>query len=204
MNPFIEWVKTYSTLEPKNVFEIGANMGQDAEALKDGFGLRAKDVWTFEPHPLLDDYIKKTYNFHQFAYAVSNTSGKVEINVIDPRKNANSGISSVRRHLDVPEDNFIKVEVPSIRMDDFMASHYIDTIDFLKLDVEGLNYEVLQGFGSRIVDVQAIHVESEHEESWEGEALWGDIRKILEPHLNLSFSSAISRSLILFGCRKSI
>ena len=187
MRQFIEWIKNYSTLVPKNVFDIGANMGQDAEALRDGFGLDPGAVWTFEPHPLLDRFIKSRYQFHQYDYAVSNISGAVDINVIDPRKNTNSGISSVRKHLGVPEDNFIKVTVPCIRMDNFMNDHGIEAIDFLKLDVEGLNYEVLEGFGDKIKSVNAIHIESEHEESWEGEMLWSDFKELLEPHFELVF-----------------
>lgn len=187
MIPFIDWVKNYSTLVPHNVFEIGANMGQDAEALREGFGLSPADIWTFEPHPMLDEFIKTNYSFHQYNYAVSNSTGKIEINVIDPSKNTNSGISSVRKHLGVPESNFIKIEVDAIRMDDFMIENSISSIDFLKLDVEGFNAEVLQGFGSEITKVQALHIESEHEESWEGEALWDDMQRVLEPHFELVY-----------------
>lgn len=188
MLPFIEWLKTYSTLIPHNVFEIGANMGQDADAIRRGFGLQDEDVWTFEPHPRLDEYIRGRYKFHQFPYAVSNTeTDELVMNVINFEKNSNSGISSARKHLNVPEGDFTQIPVKCVRMDNFMADHNIQSIDFLKLDVEGLNYEVLQGFGGRIVDVQALHIESEHEESWEGEALWGDIRRIIEPHFELVF-----------------
>lgn len=187
MRPFIEWLKKYSTLRPQNVFEIGANMGQDAEALRSGFALRPDDVWTFEPHPLLDNYIRSNYKFNQFNYAVSDKSGKAQINVIDPNKNSNSGISSVRKHLKVRQSDFAQVQVDTIRMDDFMRENDIERIDFLKLDVEGLNYEVISGFGERIVDVQSLHVESEHEVTWEGEALWEDIRELLEPHFELIY-----------------
>ena len=31
MQHFIDWIKTWSTLEVKNIFEIGANFAQDAD-----------------------------------------------------------------------------------------------------------------------------------------------------------------------------
>jgi hypothetical protein len=46
-------------------------------------------------------------------------------------------------------------------MDNFMLTHKINKICFLKLDVEGSNYEVLEGFGIKITDINAVH-EAEH------------------------------------------
>jgi hypothetical protein len=47
-------------------------------------------------------------------------------------------------------------------MDNFMKENGIEKIDFLKLDVEGCSYEVLEGFGNRLADVNCIQVEAEH------------------------------------------
>jgi hypothetical protein len=52
-----------------------------------------------------------------------------------------------------------------------MEAHHIDKIDFLKLDVEGVNYEVLEGFGDRIADVNSIHLEADHIKDFYGEQL---------------------------------
>lgn len=187
MSPFVHWISTYSTLSPKNVFEIGANMAQDAEALREGFGLEPRDVWVFEPHPGLYDFIKKEYNFNAFDLAVSNKNGKMTMNLIDPSMNSNSGISSLRVHRDVPQDNFKKSTVKTIRMETFIRDKEISSIDFLKLDVEGYNFEVLEGFGESIDLIQSLHVEAEHYDHWKGEKLWGDIRNFLEPHFELVF-----------------
>ena len=47
-------------------------------------------------------------------------------------------------------------------MDTFMEQNNIEKIDFLKIDVEGCSYEVLEGFGRRLIDVNCIQVEAEH------------------------------------------
>jgi FkbM family methyltransferase len=187
MSPFIYWVKTFSSLKPENVFEIGANMGQDAAFLMKGFGLQERDIYVFEPHPQLIRHIKKSYKFNSFQLAVFNKNGEAIINAVNPQKNVNSGISSLRVHKDFPEDDFMPVNVESIRMDKFINEHKIKKIDFLKVDVEGCNYEVLSGFGKEISLVNSLHVEAEHIESWEGEKLWPEIRKILEPHFEMVF-----------------
>jgi FkbM family methyltransferase len=187
MNPFIEWIKNKSSLRPKNIFEIGANMAQDAEALKIGFGLKDKDVWVFEPHPQLFEYILKSFRFNAYDSAVLDKDGSIYINIIDIAKNSNTGISSVRQHNNVPKSDFKKVSVVAIRMDTFMKTHKIKTIDFLKLDVEGCNYEVLKGFGKKIASIKAIHIESEHKESWKDEKLWDDIKALLEPYFELVY-----------------
>lgn len=187
MQPFVDWIKTYSTLVPKNVFEIGANMAQDAAWLKDGLGLKDDDIWVFEPHPQLFSYIKKNYKFHAYDYAVLDKNGHINLNAIDLYKNSNSGISSVRTHNDVPQDDFIIKKVKSMRMDSFMKQHNVSSIDFMKLDVEGCNYEVLEGFGDRISDLNSLHVEAEHHEHWQGEKLWSDLRVLLENHMEMVY-----------------
>ncbi len=187
MSTFIEWINKYSTLRPQNVFEIGANMAQDAEALQRGFGIKNKNVWVFEPHPDLFNYIKSHYSYNTFQEAVLDRNTDVVINAIDLKKNTNSGISSIRKHLNVPESNFKKIKVKGVRMDKFVQEHKIKSIDFLKLDVEGANYEVLVGFGKELHKVKSLHVESEHVQSWQNEKLWEDIRPILEKHFELVF-----------------
>jgi hypothetical protein len=69
--------------------------------------------------------------------------------------------------------------VRSVRMDAFMKKHGLGEIDILKLDVEGCNYEVLEGFGKRLGNVKVLHVEAEHESVWAGQKLYGDIERIL-------------------------
>lgn len=187
MKQFTDWIKQHSSLKPKNIFEIGANMAQDAEVLRKEFNLDPADVWVFEPHPQLFEYIKQNYRFHAYDYAVLDRQGTTSINFIDINKNSNSGISSVRRHTAVPKNHFKVADVECVRMDDFIKKHKIHSIDFLKLDVEGCNYEVLDGFGDKLNLVKSIHIEAEHIESWEGEKLWNDIRSKLEPHFELVY-----------------
>lgn len=59
-----------------------------------------------------------------------------------------------------------------------MNQNNVSRIDFLKLDVEGASWEVLDGFGDRIKDIGALHIEAEHIEAYEGETLWGSKKQV--------------------------
>jgi len=67
-------------------------------------------------------------------------------------------------------------------MDSFIDEQNIAELDFVKIDVEGVNYEVLEGFGERLALVKAIQVEGELKACWEGQHLFADIDALLRKH----------------------
>ena len=126
--------------------------------------------------------IKKMYNFNAYEIAVSNTNGRAKFNAIGIKNNEykNSGISSLREGLTTNKENFASVDVEMIRMDNFMQKEKLEAIDFLKLDVEGMNYEVLEGFGEKLAKVKAVQIEGEYKVRWKGQKLYADIEKLLQ------------------------
>jgi FkbM family methyltransferase len=152
---YIDYVKNETTLDIKNVFEIGANFAQDADYLMEQFELEAKDIYVFEAHPEIYGAIKKIHKFNAFNKAVFNEEKEIEFN-INPLDYKDTGHSSI----------FIggieKIKIKAIRMDNFMERNNIREIDFLKIDVEGATYHVLEGFGERIKDIKCIQLEAEH------------------------------------------
>ncbi len=178
MKPLARWVQQYTDIKPKTVAEIGANYAQDAEGLRHYFNLDPKDIWVFEAHPDIYREITKTYDFNAFQVAVFNTRKERVFHIVDIGATKNTGTSSLYNH-SYSKETSREITVPCIRMDDFMKEHAIESFDFLKLDVEGCNYEVLEGFGKRLSDVKVLHIESEHKPIWEGQKLYADIEKIL-------------------------
>lgn len=174
---FADWIKSYSNLKVKNIFEIGANYAQDAETLRHCFGVKEADVYVFEAHPEIYKAINKLHKFNAYNYAVFNQNGTMNFNICDLSKN--SGVSTLLHDYKRGE-TMKQVSVQTIRMDEFMACNHIDKIDILKLDVEGANWEVLDGFGNRLSDIGALHIEAEHVEEYEGEVLWDGIKEKLE------------------------
>lgn len=158
MRPFADWIKDWSTLKVNNVVEIGANFAQDADFLMCAFRLSPGRVYVFEAHPDIYAAIKKIHRFNAYNYAVYNDEKDMTFNIV-PLSSKNTGISSINKLKKIETK---EISVKSIRMDNFMKINKIDEIDFLKLDVEGSNFEVLEGFGARLADVHAIHIEAEH------------------------------------------
>ncbi len=179
MSEFCSMLEKFSIIIPKNVFEIGANFGQDAEYLRKRLNLDKSDIYIFEPHPQIIEETKKIYGFNCYALAISNKNGKMNFNAINLDKNTNSGISSLREHKFNKNQDYYKIEVEVMRMDSFIENNNITSIDFLKIDVEGATYEVLMGFGSKLKIIKAIHLEAENTEVWKGQYLFKDIYKLL-------------------------
>ena len=155
MQIYIDYVKHGTNINVKNIFEIGANFAQDADYLMELFNLDPKDVYVFEAHPEIYNAIKKIHKFNTFNNAVFNERKKIKFNIF-PLNHVDTGWASI-----YGKDGE-EIEVQAIRMDDFMEENHIEKIDFLKIDVEGATYPVLEGFGSRLKDVNCIQLEAEH------------------------------------------
>jgi FkbM family methyltransferase len=70
---------------------------------------------------------------------------ELEINVFD--SNEHSSIYDIDR---VPSSSAKKEAIELVKGDDFLKEHKIDSVDFLKLDVEGAEYDALLGFEDSI------------------------------------------------------
>jgi len=182
MGLYADLVAKFCSFSPSNLFEIGANYAQDAEYLRKRFGLNEVDIYVFEPHSEIIKAVRELYKFNSYDIAVSNYNGKAIFHAIDIESNEykNSGISSLRKGLTTNSRNFSDIEVEVVRMDDFIRNNRIEAIDFLKLDVEGANYEVLEGFGNELSRVKSIQVEGEYIQYWEGQKLYWDIEQLLK------------------------
>lgn len=119
------------------------------------------------------------YNFNSYPLAISDKNDKIKFFAIDLDKNSNSGISSLRSHKFNDKGDYMEIEVDCMRMDTFLIENKIQEIDFLKIDVEGANYEVINGFGSELCKVKAIQIEGKNLPVWEGQYLFEDISMFL-------------------------
>lgn len=179
MEHWILKVRRLSNIKINNIFEIGANYAQDAEFIRHYISLRPKDVYVFEPHPQIISEVRNYYQFNAFDYAISNKNGFAVFHAIDLTKNKNSGISSLLKHNIVEKENYFDVRVELLRMDKFIELYKIDAIDFVKLDVEGFTYQVLEGFGESLSKVKCIQLEAEHVEVFDGERLFDEVNSLL-------------------------
>lgn len=128
------------------VFDVGGNIGQTALMMAKKTGSKGL-VYSFEPFP--DTYQKFQKNLSLNPIVANNISlqnialgaAPNELNMYhdcDTNSGANRMVPSNNAQLNV-------VKVPVTTIDIFIRENKIDKIDFIKIDVEGFEMNVLQG-----------------------------------------------------------
>lgn len=125
------------------VFDIGAHVGEWANYVKQ-YHKKAKLI-LFEPLPYLYKKLsKKFFTGNVFSFAVSNNNN-IKSFTHYPKEPGLSSIyarQSVIQYLQsIPEI----IQVKTITLDNFCRLKNIKHIDFLKIDTEGSEYDVLRG-----------------------------------------------------------
>lgn len=143
-------------IEPKLIIDAGANIGSVSKDLN--YWFPEADIFAFEP-------VKNTFNL-----LVNNTN---KIRKIHPKQLA-LGAKDEKMELLLNSENTINSlkindlishvgteEIQIIRLDDFIKQTGLGTVDVLKIDVEGFEFEVLEGCGK--LDVNCILLEVGYE-----------------------------------------
>jgi FkbM family methyltransferase len=130
-------------LEGCNVtLDIGGNIGQMALL----FAQQAKHVLTFEPIPALVDRLRKQIALNHlekkikvFSVALTNFNGKLPLQ-LPTLENGGNGSTVLGRN---GTGEIIEVEAQTL--DNLLSQEHIDSVDLIKIDVEGAELFVLQG-----------------------------------------------------------
>ena len=153
-------------------FDVGANDGYTF------LDLASKNtdviVYAFEPTPHLCNIIKSKIqhlnNYILIEKAVSNFEGKSIFNVAGQ---ANWGCSSLLQFSDKSKTewpgrtDFVvtdKIEVDVIRLDNFIQQNSVKEIEFLHIDTQGSDLDVLRGLGKYIDIVKHGVIEAANKE----------------------------------------
>lgn len=121
------------------IFDVGANIGQSAREFREAFP--DSTIHAFEPIQLtyaqLADYASQDARTHAHRVALSRTNGDLHM--------ISRGVSTGNR----VTRNASAQDVETVRAvtgDTFCGEHNIGTIDFLKIDAEGHDLDVVLGF----------------------------------------------------------
>lgn len=160
------------------VVEVGSRDGHDAREMAELF--HADRVVTVEANPESWRDIQNVYpNFENYNIALGDRVGTTDFYAVrhnlGPVTHGQSSILYKKSYDDIAD----KITVDITTMDEFVKEHNIDSIEALKIDVEGATLEFLHGFES-IRMTRLLHVESEHEQFWEGQYLYEDTVELLE------------------------
>ena len=141
------WLDVIEPLLTKQdiVFDVGTNIGTIANWLAN----RTKHVHGFEPHPANIEmtrdqvHLRKTKNITLSQLALGSEPGTLQLHVKSFHGHHSLGDTDAS-----PTVEKIDVEVDTV--DRYCSTHSVERIDFLKIDVEGFEDEVLKGATSML------------------------------------------------------
>jgi FkbM family methyltransferase len=144
-------------INPLVIFDAGANVGKWSTEANKLF--KDADIHSFEPVPdIFEKLSRNTANLpkvHLYNTALSNSAGTLTFHFYP-----NSPLfNSIYNHPSGRE--VVSVQCPALPGSDFCEQHNISNIDFLKIDVEGAEHLVLEGFREMIQNkkIRAIQFE---------------------------------------------
>lgn len=134
--------KKLQQLKSAVIFDIGANIGLHSVIWANKVNCK---IYAFEPSRSTSKLLAENIALHQlennitiFPLAFSDKKGKADF-----FQSVDDGYSSLKNTNRKQIINKYEVEV--ITIDDFINEHGLNKIDFIKIDVEGLEKEVLKG-----------------------------------------------------------
>jgi len=137
-----EWVTEGST-----AFDIGAHIGHHTLMMHDQVGKEGR-VYAFEPNPEIADLLRQTVRMNSVTNVeveqsvLSDEAGFVNL-YVDPE---NSGSSSVKSS----EEENEQIEVESIQLSEYIAENEINHIDFVKMDVQGAEINIIRDISQQL------------------------------------------------------
>lgn len=174
------------TTSPEIWIDVGAHLGETTfESAAGNPGLL---VFAFEPNwDIARRMMGKAANYIVLPMAVSDTDGVATFYV-----NTEDGSSSLLKLMveGVPESKReaarVKAEVlvPTIRLDTFLRQMNLESVDYLKVDSEGMDLRIIQSAGDRLKDIKKIKTEVELGEGhgYHGQSSRDEMISFLESH----------------------
>ena len=164
------FIKNIKKDNVNTIFELGSRDILDAIKLQEYY--RAT-VYAFECNPdclkECDRNIKGTTNIILVRKAISEIDGPVKFYPFDLEKYDNMGASSMlqidfsNRDPSDPDFNIPspqkEISVPGTRLDTFMDTNRIPSVDLLCIDLQGYELSALKSLGNRLKDVKYIITE---------------------------------------------
>ncbi len=146
LDPFVDMKKRIPENSFKVVFDVGANDGRSAVQFLPEFS--AATIYCFEPvrstFEELESSMGSNKRVKSFNLALGSSEGEAVV-----EKNENSRCNQLSLEI-APENSGETVTVSTL--DIFCEQHNIPQIDFLKIDTEGFDLEVLKGAEKYIND----------------------------------------------------
>ncbi|MCB9654447.1 MAG: FkbM family methyltransferase [Deltaproteobacteria bacterium] len=143
-------------LAGKVAYDIGANIGMHSVKLGEKVGPSGR-VIAFEPDPIAAEKLRDVIGLNQLSHvdvhqvALGRETGRLSLLVPDStRVHMSATLSPSLKAQAAPEHVKRSVMVEVVRLDDYVRERALPAPDFLKIDVEGFEVEMLEGAAETI------------------------------------------------------
>ena len=167
--------------EINGIIHVGAHLGQEVEEY---LKFNANKIYLFEPQiEIFNNLVQKMNNYENVECFNIGLGSKNHSNTLY-KSHGNEGKSSSilepSYHLKVqPDIQFNEREKITVKRFDDLG---IDTLNFLTIDVQGYELEVIKGFGDSLNDVEFIFTEINTKDLYSNNALVKDLDKYLKQY----------------------
>jgi len=163
-NAFVLWIKQLGLPAAAHIFDVGANHGDFARAASACFPLG--HVWLFEPLPALWPKLerqaaRRADRWSVQPFALGAAAGRLPLQVSTGDDSIGSFVGFDENYLSANPSAAVAESIDSRieTLDEFCARENIDTIDLLKIDVEGFEFDVLAGARRMLARTRALIIE---------------------------------------------
>ena len=176
----LEILKHRFNLEIKNIAHVGANNGKEVEVYKKLF--TDSEIHLFEPNKSsfkkLESKFSNSENIYLYNFALGNTNEKKTLNISSNFPNTSSILEPHLHKVYYPHINFDDSEVVSLKKFD---SLFIDNINFMSIDTQGYELEVLKGSNEYLNSIDYLIIEINRKYLYKNSPLEKDIDLYLKP-----------------------
>lgn len=159
---------------PRSFLEVGSRDGLDTKYICEHWNISRQNAFIIEANIFCYQSIqsnmiangKKPYAKVIYG-AASNYNGEVKFNCVVSSNEELVGVSSIKKSK-VINLNYRQTITPCFKLDKLVKEN---SIDLIKIDVEGHAYEVLEGLEEEIKNVKGIQIETEEIENFENQKL---------------------------------
>ena len=176
----LEILKYKFNLEIKNIAHVGAHNGKEVEVYKKLF--IDSEIHLFEPNKSsfkkLESKFSNSNNIYLYNFALGNTNEEKTLNISSNFPNTSSILEPHLHKVYYPEINFDDNEVVSLKKFDSLL---IDNINFMSIDTQGYELEVLKGANEYLNLIDYLIVEINRKYLYKNSPLVKDIDLYLKP-----------------------
>jgi len=175
-------------------FDVGAHKGETIELFIKNFNI--SKIYSFEASPINYEFLKKKFiklqNKKIFLenIAIGSKSGRAQLKQV--QESSSSTLSNINleskyfkkkkkilNFFSNQKEYFHNIEVEMTTLNEYLKLNAIKNINFLKIDTEGYEFEVLLGLKEKIKDVEIVLFEHHFDDMLIKTYKFSDINKLL-------------------------